>query len=39
MPDGKPAAAPWHLMSYEFHLKPGGGAVPKPLGEKVAEEA
>jgi hydroxyquinol 1,2-dioxygenase len=39
MPDGKPAAAPWHLMTYEFHLKPGGGAAPKPLGEKVAEDA
>jgi hydroxyquinol 1,2-dioxygenase len=39
MPDGKPAAAPWHLMTYEFHLKPGGGPAPKPLGEKVAEDA
>jgi hydroxyquinol 1,2-dioxygenase len=39
MPDGKPAAAPWHLMTYEFHLRPGEGAAPKPLGEKVAEEA
>ena len=33
------AGGQWHLMTYEFHLKPGGGAVPKPLGAKVAEEA
>jgi protocatechuate 3,4-dioxygenase beta subunit len=31
MPDGKPAAAPWHLMSYEFRMKPGQGAAPKPM--------
>ena len=30
MPDGKPAAAPWHLMTYEFHMKPGEGAAPCP---------
>ena len=39
MPDGAKAAAPWHLMTYEFHLKPGSGLAPKPLGEKVAERA
>lgn len=39
MPDGKKAEAPWHLMSYEFRLKPGGGLAPKPLGTKVAEPA
>ncbi len=39
MPDGTKAAAPWHLMTYEFHLKPGGGVAPKPLGTKVAEPA
>jgi protocatechuate 3,4-dioxygenase beta subunit len=39
MPDGGKAAAPWHLMSYEFRLKPGGGQAPKPLGSKVAEPA
>ena len=33
MPDGKPAPAPWHLMTYEFRMKPGQGAAPKPLGE------
>jgi hydroxyquinol 1,2-dioxygenase len=31
MPDGKPAAAPWHLMTYEFRMKPGNGAAPKPM--------
>ena len=31
MPDGKPAAAPWHLMTYEFRMKPGAGAAPKPM--------
>ncbi len=39
MPDGKPAPSLWHLMTYEFHLKPGGGIAPKPLGTKVAEPA
>ena len=39
MPDGKDAAAPWHLMSYEFRLKPGGGTAPKPLAAKATEEA
>jgi hydroxyquinol 1,2-dioxygenase len=31
MPDGKPATAPWHLMSYDFRLKPGHGVAPKPM--------
>jgi hydroxyquinol 1,2-dioxygenase len=31
MPDGKPAATPWHLMSYDFRLKPGKGTAPKPM--------
>ena len=39
MPDGKPAKAPWHLMSYEFHVKPGAGAAPQPLGIKSGEAA
>jgi hydroxyquinol 1,2-dioxygenase len=39
MPDGKPADGPWHLMSYEFRMKPGAGAAPKPMGVKVAEDA
>jgi protocatechuate 3,4-dioxygenase beta subunit len=37
-PDGKQVTAPWHLMTYEFHLKPGGGLAPKPLGVKEAED-
>ena len=39
MPDGKPAATPWHLMTYEFRMKPGGGAAPKPLAAKAKEDA
>jgi hydroxyquinol 1,2-dioxygenase len=31
MPDGKVASGPWHVMSYEFQMKPGTGAVPQPL--------
>src|ERR1700753_2541427 len=31
MPDGEPAPSPWHLMTYEFHMKPGEGAAPKPM--------
>jgi hydroxyquinol 1,2-dioxygenase len=31
MPDGKPVDAPWHLMSYEFRIKPGQGRAPKPI--------
>jgi len=31
MPDGVPASGPWHLMSYDFRLKPGAGAAPKPM--------
>jgi hypothetical protein len=39
MPDGKPADAPWHLMTYEFRMKPGGGNAPKPMMAKAAEDA
>jgi protocatechuate 3,4-dioxygenase beta subunit len=39
MPDGKPASAPWHLMTYEFHMKPGDGAAPKPMAAKAKEDA
>jgi len=39
MPDGTAAPAPWHLMTYEFHMKPGTGAAPKPMAAKVAEHA
>ncbi|SDR53031.1 catechol 1,2-dioxygenase [Rhizobiales bacterium GAS191] len=31
MPDGKPASGPWHVMTYDFKMKPGRGAVPLPL--------
>lgn len=31
MPDGKAAAAPWHLMTYDFRLKPGAGVAPQPM--------
>ena len=39
MPDGKPAEAPWHLMTYEFRVKPGDGAAPKPMAAKAKEDA
>jgi hydroxyquinol 1,2-dioxygenase len=39
MPDGKPASSPWHLMTYEFRMRPGSGAAPKPLAAKVTEDA
>jgi hydroxyquinol 1,2-dioxygenase len=39
MPDGKPAEVPWHLMTYEFHMKPGEGAAPKPMAAKAQENA
>jgi hydroxyquinol 1,2-dioxygenase len=35
MPDGQPAAAPWHLMTYEFRMKP---VAPKPM-MAVTEDA
>jgi hydroxyquinol 1,2-dioxygenase len=38
MPDGKSAAAPWHLMTYEFRMKPGQGVAPKPM-MAVTEDA
>lgn len=31
MPDGKTASAPWHLMTYDFRMKPGSGAAPQPM--------
>ncbi|WP_373852035.1 intradiol ring-cleavage dioxygenase [Bradyrhizobium sp.] len=39
MPDGQRSDGPWSLMTYEFHVKPGGGMAPAPLGTKVAEDA
>jgi hydroxyquinol 1,2-dioxygenase len=38
MPDGKPAASPWHLMTYDFRMKPGQGNAPKPM-MAVTEDA
>jgi hydroxyquinol 1,2-dioxygenase len=38
-PDGKPIGTPWHLMTYEFRMKPGEGTAPTPLGVKVTEDA
>ena len=37
MPDGKPADIPWHLMTYQFRMKPGAGAAPKPMAAKATE--
>jgi hydroxyquinol 1,2-dioxygenase len=31
MPDGTPASGPWHLMTYEFQMKPGTGIAPRPM--------
>jgi hydroxyquinol 1,2-dioxygenase len=32
MPDGKPAGgSPWHLMTYDFRLRPGEGTAPQPM--------
>jgi hydroxyquinol 1,2-dioxygenase len=31
MPDGTPASGPWHLMTYEFQMRPGTGVVPQPM--------
>ena len=39
MPDGREASPPWHLMSYEFRLKPGGGMAPKPMAARENEPA
>jgi len=40
MPDGTPAGGPWHMMTYDFRMKPGTGTVPQPMmPEKVREEA
>jgi hydroxyquinol 1,2-dioxygenase len=39
MPDGKAVTEPWHLMTYEFHMKPGKGTAPLPLGVKAKEFA
>jgi hydroxyquinol 1,2-dioxygenase len=30
-PDGTPVSGPWHLMTYEFRMKPGTGNAPQPM--------
>ncbi|WP_315758509.1 MULTISPECIES: intradiol ring-cleavage dioxygenase [unclassified Bradyrhizobium] len=39
MPDGKLAVGPWHFMTYDFRMKPGAGAAPRPLGAIAPEPA
>lgn len=29
MPNGEPVSSPWHLMNYEFQMKPGIGVAPR----------
>jgi len=31
LPDGRPIDRSWHLMTYEFRLKPGLQAAPRPM--------
>ncbi|HTC96918.1 MAG TPA: intradiol ring-cleavage dioxygenase [Xanthobacteraceae bacterium] len=31
LPNGESVSGPWHLMSYDFQMKPGAGLVPKPM--------
>jgi len=31
MADGERASGPWHVMTYDFQMKPGTGVVPQPL--------
>jgi hypothetical protein len=31
LPNGEPVSGPWHLMSYDFQMRPGAGVVPKPM--------
>src|ERR1043165_6788276 len=37
MPDGTATNETWHLMTYEFHMKPGEGSAPKPMMAKATE--
>lgn len=39
MPDGKPATGTWHLMTYDFRMKPGQGNAPKPMMAAATEDA
>jgi protocatechuate 3,4-dioxygenase beta subunit len=38
-PDDKPVTAPWHLLTYDFRLKPGAGTAPKPMMAAETEDA
>ena len=31
MPDGTAGSRPWHLMTYDFQMKPGAGVVPQTM--------
>ncbi|WGR93025.1 intradiol ring-cleavage dioxygenase [Bradyrhizobium sp. ISRA443] len=31
LPNGERVYGPWHLMTYDFQMKPGAGLVPKPM--------
>jgi protocatechuate 3,4-dioxygenase beta subunit len=31
LPDGSPVSGPWHLMTYEFRMKPGSRLAPLPI--------
>ncbi|MCC8961863.1 intradiol ring-cleavage dioxygenase [Bradyrhizobium sp. Pear76] len=31
LPNGERVSGPWHLMSYDFQMRPGAGLVPQPM--------
>jgi hydroxyquinol 1,2-dioxygenase len=31
LPNGERVSGPWHLMTYDFQMKPGAGLVPRPM--------
>jgi protocatechuate 3,4-dioxygenase beta subunit len=31
LPNGEQVFRPWHLMTYDFQMRPGAGLVPKPM--------
>jgi hydroxyquinol 1,2-dioxygenase len=37
MPDGQKVDGPWHLMTYNFRMKPGQGNAPQPMMPEVEE--
>jgi protocatechuate 3,4-dioxygenase beta subunit len=36
MPNGQAVDGPWHLLSYDFRMKPGSGAAPQPMMPELA---